>query len=340
LVGKRLESEGSLASESLRVSETQRVEDQTNRARFELHGLGRLGVRAESGLVVPLVFRGRGYGVLIAVDRIEGGPGFSADDQRLLEAFAASAATALATAVTVEAERRRQRIAAAEQERTHWARELHDETLQNLAAMRLELAAQLQGSSVEIDSEAIGAAVAELEREIHTLRALVTDLRPAALDDIGAQAAIEDLAERARARGLAVELALDLAYEQGRDPTRHETEVETAMYRLVQEALNNAAKHGDATLARVEVVEDSSTVRITVRDDGRGFDPVAQTDGFGLIGMRERVELLDGTLDIKSSPGRGTTIEVTVPARHRRGPDRRMTKSGRPAGSPVTPRRA
>ena len=94
--------------------------------------------------MVPLIFRGRGYGVLIAVDRLEGGPVFSHEDQRLLEAFAASAATAVATAVTVDAERRRQRIAAAEQERAHWARELHDETLQNLAALRLGLAAQLQ----------------------------------------------------------------------------------------------------------------------------------------------------------------------------------------------------
>ena len=144
LVGKRVDLRDSLASASLRISQTLRLEDQPNRARFERHGLGRLGVRADAGLVVPLIFRGRGYGVLIAVDRLEGGPAFSREDQRLLEAFAVSAATAVATAVTVEGERRRQRIAAAEQERAHWARELHDETLQNLAALRLGLAAQLQ----------------------------------------------------------------------------------------------------------------------------------------------------------------------------------------------------
>jgi len=338
LVGRRVDLQDSLAGAALRVSRTLRLEDQPNRARFERHGLGQLGVRAEGGLVVPLVFRGRGYGVLIAVDRLEGGPTFSREDQRLLEAFAASAATAMATAVTVEAERRRQRLAAAEQERAHWARELHDETLQNLAALRLGLASQLQNSRPDAVIETVREAVVELEREIRTLRALVTDLRPAALDDLGAQAAIEDLAERARGRGLDVDLAIDLAYEQGLEPTRHVTELETAMYRIVQEALNNATKHGRARHAQVEIVEESATIHITVRDDGRGFDPVAQTDGFGLVGMRERVELLHGTLEVKSSTGEGTTISATFPALHRKGSDPGTLQSPRPDASVTQPR--
>ena len=336
LIGRRVDTEDSLASAALRVSRTLRLEDQPNRARFERHGLGRLGVKASAGLVVPLLFRGRGYGVLIAVDRVEHGPAFSKDDQRLLEAFAASAATAVATAETVEAERRRQRLAAAEQERAHWARELHDETLQNLAALRLGLAAQLQGSGPDTVIEAVREAVTQLEREIRTLRALVTDLRPAALDDLGAQAAIEDLAERAHGRGLDVDLAIDLAYEQGREPDRHETEVETGMYRIVQEALTNATKHGDAKRAHVEVVEENATVRVTVRDDGRGFDPLGHSDGFGLIGMRERVELLHGTLEVTSSPGQGTTINATFPVNRRRGADRPTTEPRRAGAEPVT----
>jgi signal transduction histidine kinase len=297
-------------------------------------------VQADAGLVVPLIFRGRGYGVLIAVDRLEGGPAFSREDQRLLEAFAASAATAVATATTVEAERRRQRLAAAEQERAHWARELHDETLQNLAALRLGLASQLHRPEPEAVIETMRDAVTQLEQEIRTLRALVTDLRPAALDDLGPQAAIEDLAERARSRGLEVDLAIDLAYEQGRKPDRHVSEVETTMYRIVQEGLNNAAKHGGAHHAHVEVVEDGSTVRVTVRDDGSGFDPIAHTDGFGLLGMRERVELLQGTLAIESAPGHGTTINATFPAGYRRGVQRR-TIEPRPVGAePITRPRA
>jgi two-component system, NarL family, sensor histidine kinase UhpB len=85
------------------------------------------------------------------------------------------------------------------------------------------------------------------------------------------------------------------------------------MYRIVQEALTNATKHGAARRAHVEVIEDDSTIRVTVRDDGRGFDPIARTDGFGLIGMRERVELLNGKLELTSSPEGGTTINANFP---------------------------
>jgi signal transduction histidine kinase len=317
LIGERVDLKDSLASAALRASATLRLEEDANQARFERYGLGRLGVHASGGLIVPLIFRGRGHGVLVAVDRLEGGPAFSAEDQRLLEAFAASAATAVATAVTVEAERRRQRLAAAELERTRWARELHDETLQNLAALRLGLAAELRRPSPEGLLEAVTEAVAQLEGEITTLRALVTDLRPAALDDLGVQAAVEDLAGRARNRGLEVDVSIDLAYEQGRAPERLAPELEIATYRIVQEALTNASKHGDARRAHVEIEEDQNNVRVTVRDDGHGFDPAAQTSGFGLAGMQERAELLHGTLQIESSPARGTTIKAMFPAQRR-----------------------
>jgi signal transduction histidine kinase len=340
LVGQRVDLDDSLAGAALRISQTLRLEDQPNRARFERHGLGRLGVEADAGLVVPLIFRGRGYGVLVAVDRLDGGPTFSREDQRLLEAFAASAATAIATAVTVEGDRQRQRLAAAEQERAHWAREIHDETLQNLAALRLGLAAQIQNHP---DPEAvIGTvrdAVVQLEQEIEALRALVTDLRPAALDDLGVEPAIEDLAERARGRGLDVDLDIDLAYERRRRPDRHVSEVETTIYRIIQEALNNATKHGAARHAQVELVEDEATVRIKVRDDGRGFDPVAHTDGFGLLGMRERIELLQGTLEVASSPGEGTTVTAVLPGTYRRSTRRRTFEPRPVAAQPVTPPR-
>lgn len=318
LIGQRVDLKDSLASAALRTSRTLRFEEEgANRARFERHGLGRLGVEASGGLIVPLIFRGRGHGVLVAVDRLEGGPAFTAEDQRLLEAFAASAATAVATAVTVEAERRRQRLAAAEQERARWARELHDETLQNLAALRLGLAAHLRRPSPDALLEAVTEAVELLEGEITTLRALVTDLRPAALDDLGVQAAVEDLAGRARDRGLEVDVSIDLAHEQGRASERLAPELEIATYRIVQEALTNASKHGEARRADVEIEEDQSSVRVIVRDDGRGFDPAAQTNGFGLAGMQERAELLHGTLEIESSPAHGTTIKAMFPAQRR-----------------------
>ena len=316
LIGRRVDFAESLAAGALRTRKTGRLEDQPNRARFERYGLGRLGIGASAGLVVPLLFRGQGHGVLIAVDRLHDGPAFTAEDQRLLEAFAASAATAVATAETVAAERRRQRLAATEQERARWARELHDETLQALAALRLGLAAEVRHADPSPLAEMVTDAVSDLDAQIRNLRALITDLRPAALDDMGTQAAIEDLAERARSRGLAVDMGIDLSYEQGRASERHTVELETAMYRIVQEALTNAIRHGGGRRASVDIREDEDSVR-TVRDDGRGFDTTAKPTGFGLMGMRERAELLEGALEVESGLGRGTIIRATFPTRRR-----------------------
>jgi len=317
LVGQHMDIEDSVATPVLRTLKTMRLEESPHRARFERNGLGRLGVKAAAGLVVPLLFRGKGYGALIALDRLVDGPAFTAEDQRLLEAFAASAATAVATAESVEAERSRQRLAAAEQERARWARELHDETLQNLASLRLALAAQLKNPTFDGAIDAIKDAAAQLELDMATLRSLITDLRPAALDDLGAEAAIRDLADRARGRGLEVDLAIDLAYEQGRRKDRHTSELETALYRITQEALTNAIKHGNASRVAIEIEEDQSNVRITIRDDGDGFDITAETAGFGLVGMRERAELVHGTIDIETSAEAGTTIRATLPSQPR-----------------------
>jgi signal transduction histidine kinase len=266
---------------------------------------------------VPLVFRNQTYGVLLAIEPLEGGPHFTADHQRLLEAFAASAATAVATATSVAAEQHRQRLKAAEDERRRWARELHDETLQSLAGLQMVLGSARKAGSADALAAAVGDAVERLEHEIGNLRALITDLRPAALDEFGTKGALETLALRVERNGIEVDLDVELAHGQGRAPTRHTEEVEAAIYRIVQEALTNAAKHGGATKARVEVTEDESTVHIVVSDDGAGFDPAAATAGFGLLGMRERVELLGGTIEIESAPGSGTTVNVSVPAQRR-----------------------
>jgi signal transduction histidine kinase len=310
LIGKTVDAGDSLAGAALRASSTLRLEDEPNRARYDRHGLGRLGLRASAGLVVPLIFRGQGYGVLIAVDRLKDGPAFTADDQRLLEAFAASAATAIATARSVELERVSQRLAAAEQERARWARELHDETLQNLAALRIGLAVQLRKGSLDGLTAVVAEAVDQLEVEISNLRSLITALRPIVLDDVGVQAAIEDLGERARRDGLEVELRIELAEGLAR---RHSTDIETTLYRIVQEALTNARKHGGAGHVLVEIQDYEHYVHLAVRDDGQGFDPDVKADGFGLHIMGERAELLGGTLEIDSAPGRGTQITVDLP---------------------------
>jgi len=313
LVGRCLPLTDTVAAHAIRTKRVQRLEDELNRARFDDHGLGQVGVEAREGLVVPLIFRGHSHGVLLALDRLEDGPSFSAEDERLLESFATSAATAVATAQSVAAERQRQRVAAAEDERHRWARELHDDTLQSLSALRFGLsAARRSGREGGLD-QAVGQAIEQIEESIANLRALITDLRPAALDELGVTAAIEALAERNVRHGLEVDVSIELPNEQGSEPERLSGELESALYRIIQEALTNAAKHGRASRAVVEICEQSGEVSLLVRDNGSGFDPGAKSEGFGLLGMHERVALLGGELQVASSLDGGTTIRARLP---------------------------
>jgi len=98
-------------------------------------------------------------------------------------------------------------------------------------------------------------------------------------------------------------------------------ELELTIYRIVQEALTNAAKNGQATHGIVEVIEGATTIEVSIRDDGTGFDPTTRTKGFGVLGMRERAALLHGTLEIESAPGHGTTVCCTLPVKRRPEPD-------------------
>ena len=320
VIGKRTPVKDTVASIALRTGESQHLNDDLNRARFDDHGLGHLGFPAGFGLIVPLVYRGAGYGVIVAIDRVDGEAGFTLEDQRLLESFAASAAAAVAIAQSVTIERHQQRLAAAENERGRWARELHDETLQGLASLKLMLGSVRGSANADAFDGAIGQSITQIDAEITTLRGLITDLRPAALDETGTEAAIRSLAERAARHGLDVDVSVDLAYEQGRHPQRHVAELESTIYRIVQEALTNARKHGAAKRVAVEVIDLDSSVRISIRDDGNGFDPSTSTDGFGLLGMRERTDLLNGAFEITSTPGQGTNVTATLPA-HRRALD-------------------
>jgi signal transduction histidine kinase len=268
----------------------------------------RLG--AEAALVVPLNFRGRAVGVLVALDREAGGAEFDQEDLRLLQSFAASAATAVATAQTVESDRLRQQVEAAESERQRWARELHDDTLQGLAAIRISLATALQskGERREMLIESAAAeAMAQLEGQINELNRLINDLRPAALERLGLAGALQALAEETAARsGIEAEVSIEIERTPGGDEER-------LVYRLVQEALTNVAKHASASRVEVNVHEEEGKIEIAVRDDGDGFDPADPTGGRGLIGMRERIELLGGQIEVTSAPGDGTAIAASVP---------------------------
>jgi signal transduction histidine kinase len=324
LVGQRVAMRDTVAAAALSTRQSQRLSSEVNRHRFWEHGAGRLGLSASDGLVVPMVFRNQNYGVLVALDRLDGTGEFTPEDQRLLEAFAASAATAVATATTAADERRRQALAATEAERARWARELHDETLQSMANLRLLLAGAGRRGKPEGTAAALTQAVDQLGSDIANLRALIADLRPASLDEIGLGAGLTALSDRFDETGVELDMDVSLAWEQGRASSRLTNELETAIYRVVQESLTNATKHGHAGRIAVEVIESKTVLTATVRDDGEGFDPLTRTDGFGLIGMRERVDLLSGDLLLHSSPGHGTTVTVTLPVR-------RAVALGRPA---------
>jgi signal transduction histidine kinase len=316
LCGTRVALADTVASAALRAGRTQRLTDELNRVRFAEHGLGRLGIEAREGLAVPLVFRDQSYGVLLAIDRVDG-TGFTAAHERLLESLATSAATAVSTARSAANERDRQRLAAAEAERGRWARELHDETLQALAGLRLTLAAARRANDPDRLAAAVDQSLAQLDGDIAALRGLITQLRPAALDQLGLEPAVLALAERAREGGVDVDVHVELADGADDSDLRLDADLETGIYRIVQETLTNARKHGSATRASVEVLEAASTVTVRVRDDGVGFDPRLPSSGFGLIGMRERTALLGGSLRIDSSPGEGTTVRVELPVTHR-----------------------
>jgi signal transduction histidine kinase len=304
--------DGSIGGYVLRTGRTERLGDGAGGLRAPW--AEQLGARA--GLIVPLRFRGRVLGVMGAYDRYGDDPEFGAEDERLMEAFAAAAATAVATGQHVAAEGVRRSLEASERERGRWARELHDETLQEMGALKLHLSAAHRSDDVAQLKEAIAGAVAQLVDGIDRLRALITDLRPAALDQLGTGAALEALVDRlAGQSGLAIALDVDLDYERGRSAVRHVPDLEATIYRTVQEALTNVIKHAEATSGVVSVSEAADTVELAVRDDGRGFDPATQSRGFGLLGMRERIALAGGTLAVQARPGEGTEIRVRLPVR-------------------------
>lgn len=304
--GTSVPLQGSTAGEVLAAGHARRVSDA---GRLTIDPRGHGVPSARTALLVPLVHRGRPLGVLSAFDRLEHGPAFGTDDERMLEAFAASAATAVAMAKSVEQQRLRHSLEASEAERRRWARELHDATLQGLAGLRVGLSAARSSAEPEAMGRAIDAAIEQLSGEIDSLRGIITDLRPPALDELGLAPAIRTLALRtAGGTGLHVEVRSDLDEEGPRlDP-----EVETAVYRVVQEALTNVAKHAGAAQVEVVLQADARRLRADVVDDGIGFDPHAPTQGFGVLGMHERVALAGGALAIEPRQP-GTAVRLSVP---------------------------
>jgi signal transduction histidine kinase len=283
---------------------------------------------AQETLLVPMVFRDWPLGVIAAFDRASNGPRFTPHDGQLLQAFAASASIAVASAQRATRRAVRQSLAASEQERARWARELHDETLQDIGALRVLLTSARKSPKENALADVVDQAVDRLGTMSGSLRELISELRPALLDQLGLRPALEAMVERvSRDSDAEIGLHVDLAHDARRRPDRLAPELELAIYRVVQEAVTNAIKHAGCTRVEVGVIETGETIEISVRDDGAGFDPSASHTGFGLTGIRERVEQHGGDLQIAAGPGRGTVLHVEVPARG-------ATGSGEPLPAP------
>jgi signal transduction histidine kinase len=260
---------------------------------------------------VPLLARDDAIGVIIAGDKESRTGHFSDDDLRVAEIFAARAAVAVDLSERVSRDVLRRIVEAQELERRRLARELHDETGQALTSILLGLKSIEEAEN----GQAARQATEELrERVVTTLqdvRRLALELRPKVLDDFGLVSALERLAETfEEATGIRVEL------EATPKVDRLPGDMETALFRIVQEALTNVVKHAQATRVSVLVTRRPGGVAVIVEDDGRGYDTErTRSDGIGVLGMRERVELLGGRLSVESSPGAGTTVAAEVPLR-------------------------
>lgn len=208
----------------------------------------------------------------------------------------------------------RRRLAAAEVERAQWARQLHDGTLQGLAELRMSLAA-MEGADPFAVQELLQRAIADLEREAERLRSLIVDLRPTALDREGIAVAIEQLADRVEKPKLEVMTRIELGDAKGGGAARFDEGCESAVYRIVQAALDNTVRHAEASRVVVEVIEDNGRKEIVVNvsDDGNGFDPETAEEGGGLRGMRDWVAVLGGSLDVRGAAGQGTAVCAAVP---------------------------
>jgi signal transduction histidine kinase len=202
-------------------------------------------------------------------------------------------------------------ISAQEDERKRIARELHDETSQALAVLVMGLeAAQdaIRGGRTARLDEVKAVAVRTLE-DVHRL---ILDLRPSVLDDLGLLSAVRWYADRhLGSRGISVRCEFG-------DVSRLPPEIETALFRMCQEALTNVARHAQATAVLVQVGVEGEEVVVDIEDDGRGFDQAAASrpDGrrpWGLMGIAERAEILGGKARIDSAPGKGTRVTVRIP---------------------------
>lgn len=306
-VGMQLERAGSKSGRVLDRRQAELVDSLADDLEVDQEAASLMGAR--SGLYAPLVAGGRSIGVIVAHDKEGDDPRFSDDDLRLAEMFAPRAAVAVDLSARVAGDALRRVVEAQELERRRLARELHDQTGQELTSVLLGLKAVEEAGSDEERAEGLAAVRQQVVETLHDVRRIAVELRPKALDDFGLVAALERLRDTfSEQTGMRVDLESQLG-------ARLPGDIETALYRIVQEALNNIVKHAQASSVSIVLARTSRSVSAVIEDDGRGFDPDERVDGLGLLGIGERLALLGGKLKVESSPGAGATIVAEVPLR-------------------------
>jgi signal transduction histidine kinase len=264
---------------------------------------------ARTGMWVPLIGREDVIGVLEIHDKEGPDARFSHDDFRLAETFATRAAVAVELSQRVARESVRRVVQAQELERRRLARELHDETGQALTSILLGLKPLEEALAEHPARAALGDLREQVVSALQDVRRLAVELRPAVLDDFGLVPALERLFD---AFGEQSDVRVDFHSALGE--RRLPSDVETALYRVVQESLTNIVKHAKASHISVSLARRESGVAAVIEDDGAGFDQrTVRAEGIGLLGMRERLALLDGRLEVESRPGAGTTVVAEVP---------------------------
>jgi signal transduction histidine kinase len=304
LIGVRISAEASKAGKVLERKQSELVDSVIEDPEIDRELARRMEMN--TGLYVPMLTRDEAIGIIHAVDKLVQDRRFTNEDRRLAEIFSARAAVAVDQSRRIERDAFRRMVEAQELERRRLARELHDGTGQALTSILLGL-----GGLEEKNVADLGAATAGLrELVVETLgdvRRLAVELRPKALDDFGLVPALERLTGTfSEQTGIAVDLESGLVEEE-----RLPGEMETVFYRIVQEALTNVVKHAHAERVSIVLTRKDRSVNAVIEDDGRGMQS-DRDGGLGLVGMRERVALVDGRLDIESSD-HGTTVVVEVP---------------------------
>jgi signal transduction histidine kinase len=308
LGGLLLPLTGSKAGAVLRRRRSERVDSVMEDLEVDQEAARRMGAR--TGLYVPLMVRDKAIGVIGAHDKLGPDPRFSDDDLRLAETFGARAAVAVDLSQRVASDALRRVVEAQELERRRLARELHDETGQALTSILLGLRSVEEAAGSEEAAQAAGSLRELVVATLQDVRRLAIELRPKALDDFGLVPALERLVQTYEGdTGISMDLEAQLGDK------RLPPEIETMLYRTVQESVTNIVKHAQAQNASILLTRRGGGVAAVIEDDGRGFDPTDAVDGVGLLGMRERLALLGGRLQIESSPGAGTTLVIEVPVR-------------------------